>query len=55
MSTVNTMYQYSLSSYLDVFEYALRKAIPDANLEKRLSNIMQTLTMNVYNYGCIGK
>lgn len=54
LSTVNTMYQYSLSSYLDVFEYSLRKAIADANLEKRLSNIMHTLTMNVYNYGCIG-
>jgi dynein heavy chain len=54
MSTVNTMYQYSLSSYLDVFEYSLRKATPDANLEKRLSNIMHMLTVNVYNYGCIG-
>jgi dynein heavy chain len=54
MSTVNTMYQYSLSSYLDVFEYSLRKATPDANLEKRLANIMHMLTVNVYNYGCIG-
>ncbi len=54
MSTVNTMYQYSLSSYLDVFEYSLRKATADANLEKRLTNIMHTLTMNVYNYGCSG-
>jgi dynein heavy chain, axonemal len=54
LSTVNTMYQYSLSSYLEVFEYALRKATPDANLDKRLKNIMQTLTLNVYNYGCIG-
>jgi dynein heavy chain len=54
LSTVNTMYQYSLSSYLEVFEYALKKATPDANLDKRLKNIMQTLTLNVYNYGCIG-
>jgi dynein heavy chain len=54
LSTINTMYQYSLSSYLEVFEYALRKATPDANLDKRLKNIMQTLTLNVYNYGCIG-
>jgi dynein heavy chain len=54
MSTVNSMYQYSLSSYLDVFEYSLRKAISDGNLEKRLKNIMHTLTINVYNYGCSG-
>lgn len=55
MSTINNMYQYSLSSYLEVFEYSLRKATADANLEKRLKNIMHTLTTNVYNYGCSGK
>ncbi len=55
MSTINNMYQYSLSSYLEVFEYSLRKATADANLEKRLKNIMHTLTINVYNYGCSGK
>lgn len=54
MSLINTMYQYSLTSYLDVFEFSLRKAIPDANLERRLNNIMGTLTLNVYNYGCTG-
>lgn len=54
MSLINTMYQYSLTSYLDVFEFSLRKSIPDANLERRLKNIMNTLTLNVYNYGCTG-
>jgi len=54
MSLINTMYQYSLTSYLDVFEFALKKSIPDSNLERRLSNIMNTLTLNVYNYGCTG-
>ncbi len=54
MSTINNMYQYSLSSYLEVFEFSLRKATADANLEKRLKNIMHTLTTNVYNYGCSG-
>ena len=48
------MYQYSLTSYLEVFEFSLRKSIPDANLERRLNNIMNTLTLNVYNYGCTG-
>ncbi|CAM4852615.1 unnamed protein product [Rotaria socialis] len=54
MSLINTMYQYSLTSYLDVFEFSLRKSIPDANLERRLKNIMNTLTLNMYNYGCTG-
>ncbi|CAF1153283.1 unnamed protein product [Adineta ricciae] len=54
MSLINTMYQYSLTGYLEVFEFSLRKSIPDSNLERRLNNIMGTLTLNVYNYGCTG-
>ncbi|ESO91629.1 hypothetical protein LOTGIDRAFT_122204, partial [Lottia gigantea] len=54
MSLVNTMYQYSLASYLDVFEFSLKKSLPDSILHKRLRNIMETLTHNVYNYGCTG-
>lgn len=54
MAGVNSMYQYSLSSYLEVFSYSLRKALPHTILAKRLRNIIDTLTMNVYNYGCTG-
>ncbi|XP_074640231.1 dynein axonemal heavy chain 10-like [Tubulanus polymorphus] len=54
MATVSSMYQYSLASYLDVFEFSLRKSLPDSILQKRLRNIMDTLTHNVYNYGCTG-
>lgn len=54
MATVNSMYQYSLSSYLDVFSYSLRKSIADAILSRRLINIISTLTKNVYDYGCTG-
>ncbi|XP_064612357.1 LOW QUALITY PROTEIN: dynein axonemal heavy chain 10-like [Liolophura sinensis] len=54
MSSINTMYQYSLSSYLEVFEFSLKKSLPDSILQKRLKNIMDTLTHNVYNYGCTG-
>lgn len=54
MATVCSMYQYSLSSYLDVFTYSLRKALPDTVLSRRLQNITGTLTKNVYDYGCIG-
>jgi hypothetical protein len=55
LSTINTMYQYSLDAYLGVFELSLKKSMPDAILQKRLKNIMDTLTHNIYNYGCTGE
>lgn len=55
MATVNTMYQYSLSAYLEVFAYSLKKAMPNVILMKRLRNIINMLTKNVYDYGCTGK
>lgn len=54
MSLVNSMYQYSLASYLEVFDFSLRKSLPDTVLSQRLKNIINTLTYNVYNYGCTG-
>ena len=35
MSLINTI-------YLDVVEFSIRKSIPDANLECRLKNVMNT-------------
>jgi dynein heavy chain len=54
MAVINTMYQYSLSAYLEVFNHSLRKSLPDSLLQKRLKNIIDTLTHNVYNYACTG-
>lgn len=54
MAAVTSMYQYSLISYLEVFIYSLKKAIPDPTLIKRLKNIIIMLTKNVYEYGCVG-
>lgn len=54
MASVNSMYQYSLTSYLEVFAYSLRKALPHTQLFRRLQNIIATLTKNVYDYGCTG-
>lgn len=54
MATVNSMYQYSLISYVEVFIYSLRKALPDPTLQRRLQNIIPMLTKNVYDYGCTG-
>lgn len=55
MALVNAMYQYSLSAFLEVFGLSLKKSLPDSILMKRLRNIMDTLTFNVYNYGCTGQ
>uniref|UniRef100_A0A8B9QA73 Dynein axonemal heavy chain 10 n=1 Tax=Apteryx owenii TaxID=8824 RepID=A0A8B9QA73_APTOW len=54
MALVNIMYQYSLVSFLEVFGLSLRKSMPSSVLLKRLKNIMDTLTFNIYNYGCTG-
>ena len=40
--------------FLQVFEFSLRKSMPDTIVQKRLRNIMDTLTHNIYNYGCTG-
>ncbi|XP_073737373.1 dynein axonemal heavy chain 10 [Callorhinus ursinus] len=54
MALVNAMYQYSLIAFLEVFGLSLKKSLPDSILMKRLRNIMDTLTFNIYNYGCTG-
>ncbi|CAH8587314.1 unnamed protein product [Heterobilharzia americana] len=54
MSSINSMYQYSLTAYLDVFQISLHKSMPDVLLQKRLQNIINKLTYNVYTYGCTG-
>lgn len=55
MALVNSMYQYSLIAFLEVFGLSLKKSLPDSALTKRLRNIMDTLTFNIYNYGCTGE
>jgi dynein heavy chain len=48
------MYEYSLSSYLNVFNQSLRDARKDTILENRLRNIIDKMTLNVYDYTCLG-
>lgn len=54
MSTVNVMYQNSLSSYNQLFTTSLKKSLPDMILKERLKNIVNTFTENLYKYGCTG-
>lgn len=55
MAGVSSMYQYSLSAYVGVFAYSLLEALPDTELSKRCRNIINILTKNVYDYGCMGE
>jgi dynein heavy chain len=52
LSNISMMYEYSLSSYLEVFRLSLAEAPMDSLLETRLANITDTLTYNVYCYVC---
>nr|CAH8833589.1 unnamed protein product [Trichobilharzia regenti] len=54
LSLVGPMYQFSLSAYLTVFVKALKKAMPNSSLPKRLANIKNALTYATYCYGCMG-
>lgn len=54
LATINSMYQYSLNAFKNLYLYSVRKSTPNTVLQKRLKNILHTLTKNVYEYGCIG-
>ena len=54
LSSISEMYEYSLSSYLIVFNSALKDARKDTILENRLRNIIDKLTLYVYDYTCLG-
>lgn len=54
LAVISSMYQFSLPAYHSVFCNAIKKALSDINLDKRLDNIIKTLTLHVYNYGCTG-
>lgn len=48
------MYEFSLGLYLQVFNQSLRDARKDTILENRLRNIIDKLTINIYDYTCLG-
>merc|ERR1712130_325677 len=55
LSIISRMYEYSLSSYLDLFILSLKNSQRDNNsISNRLNFIITTLTKNVYNYVCSG-
>ena len=50
MSQVNCMYQISLKQFLSVFDHSINKSKTDKKIERRIKNIMNHLTENVWQY-----
>ncbi len=47
-------YEYSLGSFLTVFNLTLHTSKKDSMLEGRLRNVIEALTYDVYSYTCLG-
>lgn len=54
LSSISSMYEYSLESFLVVFENALRTAKKDDVQTQRLKFIRDKLTALVYEFVCMG-
>jgi len=54
LSAISEMYEFSLGSYLEVFDTALRESKPDRIVDNRLKNIREKMTQNMYDYTCMG-
>ena len=54
LSSISEMYEYSLTSYLEVFRKALDSARKDSILQNRLRNIKEKLTSSVFDFTCMG-
>ncbi|XP_039248303.2 dynein axonemal heavy chain 5-like isoform X1 [Styela clava] len=54
MSLVNVMYQTSLKQFLAVFDKALRTSAKSPITSKRIANIIEAMTYDVYKYSAQG-
>ena len=54
MSLVNVMYQTSLDQFQTLFDKSMDAAEKASLASKRVNNIIDTLTLNVYNYATTG-
>lgn len=50
LSTIDHMYQYSLEAFMVMFIKALEKAEQDENVDKRVQNIIESITDTLFNY-----
>ena len=52
--TINSMYEISLDSFLQVFKTSLVLARKDQNLDNRLQNMIDMAMVQIYDYTCTG-
>ncbi|KAH0806962.1 dynein heavy chain 10, axonemal-like [Histomonas meleagridis] len=50
LNLINSMYEYSLSSFSEVFISSLKRAAPTPVISKRIQNIISVLTHDVFEY-----
>jgi dynein heavy chain, axonemal len=54
LANITNMYEYSLASFLTVYNSTLTTSKKDPTLDIRLRNIIEATTYDVYNYTCLG-
>ncbi|KAL0220777.1 hypothetical protein RCL1_000631 [Eukaryota sp. TZLM3-RCL] len=54
VSKVDPMYQFSLDSYISLFDLSIQKAKKSDKVEERVSEIVQYHTLSVYKFTCRG-
>jgi dynein heavy chain len=54
LSVLNIMYEYALSAFLQVFNLSLERSKKDSSIDSRVVNVIEHLTLSVYNYTCTG-
>ncbi|XP_054710373.1 dynein axonemal heavy chain 5-like [Uloborus diversus] len=54
MSVINVMYQTSLKQFLGLFDISIIRSLPDTDIKRRIDNISQYLTYEVYRYAVRG-
>ncbi|XP_073510575.1 dynein axonemal heavy chain 2 isoform X2 [Phyllobates terribilis] len=52
LGRIDPMYQFSLDSYIDLFQLSIDKSKRSANLEERITNLNEYHTYAVYRYTC---
>ncbi|XP_072006034.1 dynein axonemal heavy chain 2 [Engystomops pustulosus] len=52
LGRIDPMYQFSLDSYIDLFNMSIDKSKRSANLEERITNLNEYHTYAVYRYTC---
>uniref|UniRef100_A0AAY3ZZJ1 Dynein heavy chain n=2 Tax=Denticeps clupeoides TaxID=299321 RepID=A0AAY3ZZJ1_9TELE len=50
LSKIHPMYQFSLKAFSVVFQKAVEKSTPDAVLQRRVTNLIDTITLSAFQY-----